>query len=305
MNDMTLNHKQITLPFSIIRFQDPDVDGSLAKKINCMREFSDKEYYSTEIRQEIVKKLNLETDYWNKFLDTIFESIKKNNYLIIRGLTLDDNNRLLIGLSSILGTPVEPYQRTDTNMIRNQSHLQLQESQDMYPHTDGAKWIEPNDLTAIQFVRNDQNGGALSRIISIDNLLEHLIREGFSELIDDLLKTQYPFPVDNELMEKGWMLQNILSREIDGYHVRFSHYYIHKCINEFGINVDQRSLDNVKLFEKEAMKMGLQRQFEVVEGDLLIFDNKRTLHSRSISKNKSKRLIKKIKINIDRKNLFF
>jgi hypothetical protein len=302
---MGLKQYQKASHLGIIDFDDCLIKDSLIKKLSSLKTFTDNDYYSSKVREYIANNLDLGNIYWNKFLDTIFESIKKNNYIIIRGLPLDDNNRLLIGLSSILGTPVEPYQRTDTNMIRNQSPLQLQEGQDMYPHTDGAKWIEPNDLTAIQFVRNDQNGGALSRIIPIDNLLEHLIREGFSELIDDLLKTQYPFPADNELMEKGWMLQNILSREIDGYHVRFSHYYIHKCINEFGINVDQRSLDNVKLFEKEAMKMGLQRQFEVVEGDLLIFDNKRTLHSRSISKDKSKRLIKKIKINIDRENLFF
>jgi len=85
--------------------------------------------------------------------------------------------------------------------------------------------------------------------------------------------------------------------------VRFARTYIEKAIEKFEIKVDPHLLENVEIFEKMLTEIGEETQFLLNQGDLLIYDNKRVFHSRTKTEGNSKRLIKKVKINIEREKM--
>ena len=86
--------------------------------------------------------------------------------------------------------------------------------------------------------------------------------------------------------------------------MRFARTYIEKAIKKFEIKVDPNLLENVEILEKMVTKIGERTQFLLNQGDLLIYDNKRVFHGRSQAERNSKRLLKKIKINIEREKIF-
>jgi len=280
------------------------MDGSLAKKINCIRKFSDKEYYSPEIRQEIVKKLNLETDYWKNFVKNIFRHLRCNGFVIIKDMPFDDDDRLLVGFSAIIGTLIEPYATKEAHMVRRQSPGEAIYDQDISPHTDGAHWPEPNDLTALECFRKDEQDQGLSRIIPVDIVLDQLKNNGQSELIDYFYKSKVPFLLHKNFGHKGWMYGHVLTKDKYGTQVRFARTYIESAIKKFEIKVNPNLLENVEIFEKMLMEIGERTQFLLNHGDLLIFDNKRVFHGRTQTEKNSRRILKKVKINIEREKMF-
>jgi hypothetical protein len=76
------------------------------------------------------------------------------------------------------------------------------------------------------------------------------------------------------------------------------------CIEKLDQKIDEQTMQDIVTFEKTAEEIGEKTQFMVDEGDLLIFDNKRTLHSKTTASSNSDRLLKKIKLNIDRAKMY-
>ena len=280
---------------------------TLEKKLQSLEEFSDRDYYSDVIRQQLVKKLELKNNYWKKFTEEIFEMIKSFGFVIVKELPFDENDRLSVGLCSLIGTPIEPYQRKDTHMVRKQTPGEVAYDQDVYPHTDGAHWPHPNDFTSLQCIRKDTDGNGLSSIIPIDVLIERLEEEGKGALIKSFYNKKFPFKLHNDFGDQGFHYQYILTRSRhrqEGPHVRFAARYIEECVKNFQIELDAPQTEQILFFEKLVKEIGVHKQFMLTEGDWLIFDNKRVLHFRSAAPRTSKRLHKKMKINVDRKKLY-
>jgi len=103
-------------------------------------------------------------------------------------------------------------------------------------------------------------------------------------------------------------LQHILTRKkFSGsfyYHVRFLRSEMEYCIKEFHVNLEKTTIDALKTFENELIKIGKKTEFQVNKGDWLLIDNKRALHSRSPTSPNSTRLLRRIKFNLDRKKMF-
>jgi len=292
----------------VISFEDKTQTNLLESKLKTMKKFSDKDYYQSRVHKSIQKKLELDTEFWNRFIRELFYKIKTNCYVIIKGLPFDDNDKLLIGFISIIGNPIEPYQMSDTHMVRRQTPGEVTYDQDVYLHTDGAHWPVQNDFTALQCYKKDQKGKGLSRIVPINNVIENLKNDGLSSLITSLSKTRYPFLLHRAFGNGGIQKRVILTKTKtegeDKPHVRFAARYIENTVKKFKINLDSDLMNNVLLFERKANSIAAKTQFLLQEGDLLIYDNKRVLHGRTDAPINSKRVIKKIKINVDRKKIF-
>ena len=56
------------------------------------------------------------------------------------------------------------------------------------------------------------------------------------------------------------------------------------------------------IFEQIADKLGEQTQFLFKKGDWLIFDNKKIFHSKTKTSPDTVRMLKKMKLNIDREH---
>ena len=287
-----------------ISFKDDRIRENLFKKMTTMREYSDKEYYSPIICEEIIRELDLQNDFWKNFTNQIFYHLRENGFVVVKKLPFDENNRLLVGLSSIIGTLHEPYATENTHMVREQTPGEVIYDQDAFPHTDSAHWPEPHDLTALQCVHKDEQGGGLSRIVHVDDVLQEFQNEGQSKLIKYFLETDIPFLLHKNFEGKGWNKKKVLTESRFGTQVRFARTYIEKAIENHGIEVDPQLLKNVKIFEEVATKIGEKTQFSLEEGDWLIFDNHRVIHSRTNSSRTSKRLLKKVKMKIERNKIF-
>ena len=76
------------------------------------------------------------------------------------------------------------------------------------------------------------------------------------------------------------------------------------CLEKLKVDINNETLEDLIIMEKAAEDLGQKTQFMVEEGDLLIFDNKRALHSKTTASSNSDRLLKKIKSNIDRTRMY-
>jgi len=291
-------------PHNAIYLHDKSLNNYLVEKLQKLPKYTDRDFYSDSVRRHIVNKLELDAKYWQKFLEEIFLKIRKNGFVIIKNLPFDENDKLCIGISSIIGVPIEPYQSEDTHMVRKQKVGNAVYDQDIYPHTDGAHWPEPNDFTALQCVSPDQKGGGFSRIVLIDDVLNYLSKNSKDHIINNFTKIKFPFLLHKNFGNAGFHHQLILTQvdqNLDSSHVRFAARYIEECIKKYNLKLNQKLLEEVVEFERVINKIGIKTQFLLDEGDWLIFDNKRIIHSRTSISLDSKRIIKKIKINIKKK----
>jgi len=294
---------------SIVDFENQKLNNDLRRRIKSIPKFSDEQLCSKRINKLLVKKLGLEDkDYYKKFREEIFSNLKENSYVLVRGLPFDDNNLLAAGLTVFLGIPVIQYNQKIPRFVKEivpRTGLRYDEN---FPHTDGVYWPDPNDIIALQCVRKDQNNGGLSRIVSIDNALETLKKKGFIDVIKRLSDRKFPFTLDSLYGKSGIHMQHILTRHRYGGknfdHVRFLRHEIQHCVKEFRIRLRKATIDAVLTFENEVIKLGKKMEFPVNEGEWILVDNKRALHSRSQTSANSKRLLKRIKFNIDRENVF-
>lgn len=291
----------------ILSVQDSTQLTLIEKKISSIRTFSDRDYYLQSIRNIIIKKLELTSPFWKNLKKSIFANIRKNGFVIVKGMPLDENDRLLIGFCSILGTPTEPYKRPDTHMVMRLCPGMVKDSIDERPHTDGAHWPRPNDLSVLQCINPDKPGKGISKIVHVNTILEQLEQKEMSEIIKQYSKIRYPFTLHPDFGSKGIQMKYILTKtksKTDGPHIRFSVKFIQNCIEKFDLKIDSELIKSIVETEKIISKLGSKTQFSLKRGDWLIIDNKKTVHNRTAVSKDSKRLLKKIKLNIVRNELF-
>ena len=166
----------------------------------------------------------------------------------------------------------------------------------------------PTDMSALQCISEDQKGGGKSRIVSVDAIISRLKEMGHYDIVKRLREYKYPFSLDPRFGDSGMHIQHVLTREkYDGknYHfIRFLKTDIENTAKKFKIKLPKTALEALNEVKNSATKIGKKEEFLVRKGDLLLFDNRRALHSRSHVDPKSKRKLKRIKLNLDRKTLF-
>ena len=292
----------------IVYFDNKALKEKTTNNLKSLRTFSDKEYFQKNIRVFLIKKLDLlKNDFWRKFRQDIFNHIRNHTYVVVRGLPFDGNNRLSVALASIIGIPEVQYNKPRPKIVRRFGPTTGYGYDENYPHTDSVYWPNPTDLLALQCVREDQNGLGKSRIVPIDLLMKKL-SEQTNGIVNILFKQKVPFTLDTRFGKTGMHMQYILTRKkyASKYYcqVRFLENDIKECITNFHVRLSKSVLDAIKTFEKEAIMLGKKTEFLAKKGDWVIFDNKRSLHSRSPVSSNSVRILKRIKIDINRKNLY-
>ena len=291
----------------IVYFDNNMLKEKTKNKLKSLRTFSDEEYFHKSIQDLLIKKLDLLTnDYWKKFKQDIFNHIRDHAYVVVKGLPFDGNNRLLVALASIIGIPEVQYNKPRPKMVRRFGPTTGSGYDENYPHTDSVYWPNPTDLLVLQCVREDQNGLGKSRIVPIDLLVKKLSEQ--NGIVNILYKQKVPFTLDPRFGKTGMHMQYILTRKKHAskyYHqVRFLENDIKECITNFHVLLSKSILDAIKTFEKEAIMLGKKTEFLAKKGDWVIIDNKRSLHSRSPVSPNSVRVLKRIKINVNREKLY-
>jgi len=284
------------------------INEQTATKLHNLKEFSLENLNDKKNRDYIIMKLDLlENNYWKKIIKLIIEKIRDHNFVIVKGLPFDENNRFFISLMSCIGQPIKYNSRLPV-FIREVSPRDGPKPFENFPHTDSPHWPIPNDLTALQCIRKDHGGGGLSRIVPVDDVLDKLHNDGFDNIIKKFRETKIPFLLDRDFGDEGKHFQCVFKQEKHNgnYHtmLRFCRKDTLDCLEKLKVDIDNETLENLIIFEKAAEDLGQKAQFMVEEGDLLIFDNKRALHSKTTTSSNSDRFLKKIKSNIDRARMY-
>lgn len=280
--------------------------SQISYELNQLKNFTDREFINNENRNYLIKKLNLDSPFWVDIRKKIFSQLNEKYFVVVRNLPFDDNNRFLVALMSFIGQPVVQFNHKIETIVRIVTPRNGVQYNEAYPHTDSVYWPEPNDIVGLHCDTEDQNKGGKSRIVSFDAVIDELKES--PKLITQLNEKKYPFSLDPRFGDSGYHLQHILTQKNIGgkssYEGRFLLYDTMTTNEKFKIGILKSELENLATFEKIATKLGKTEEFLVKKGELLLFDNKKALHSRSPTSQNSIRFLKHIKFNIDRERFF-
>jgi hypothetical protein len=239
--------------------------------------------------------------YWKEVKAQVLEAIKEHQYAVIKNLPFDDTNQLFISFMNLLGNPIVTYTHKVERIVRDVSPLKGKVLDPALCHTDSTFWPEPNDLTALFCVCPDPEGNGKSRIVPVDLLLQELIAKG--ENLQNLMSIKYPFVLDSRFGDEGYFLKPIIESgqrfSEDSYLIRYNLSDTNSCLERFNLKLTNQQKATLDLINKTASDISERSEFLLEKGDILIFDNKRSLHARTPCNANSKRLVRMMKANLD------
>ena len=222
-------------------------------------------------------------------------------YAIIHGVPLEDNNELLLKIARSIGSTIAHNSKV-TEIVREITPRDGPMPLENYPHTDSPHWPEPNDAILLQCKEEDQHRDVFSRIVLIDDVLEEYNDSpGF---VKNLREKKIPFILSPDFGDKGVQFQPILTHDKYHNHVRFCRVDTINCVQDNLASMNSDELQELDEFEKTVDSIGRKTQFAFQKGDVLLFDNKRTFHSKTETSPDTIRSLKKIKLQFDRDLLF-
>jgi len=288
----------------IMVFDNEKIKEKTIDDLETMKEFSQEEFFDPTIREYLIKKLELRDDYWTEFRNSVWNDLKKDGFVVVKNLPFDNNNRLSVGLASIIGTPIRHNSKVPQTVreITPRSGTMPLEN---YPHTDSPHFPQPVDLITLQCAREDKDLKVYSRIVPIWLVLNEL-KPDEKNIVEKFSNKKYPFILTPDFGDAGYQMQPILTKATYGgdthYHVRFCRADAIDCTKNFNLQIDD--MDDLIYFENLATKIGEANQFLFQEGDWLIFDNRRILHSKTKTSENTDRVLKKMKVEVERNIIF-
>jgi hypothetical protein len=289
----------------IIYFDDMNQKEKIEKSLKIMKEFSGEEFFAPSTRDYITKKLGLDEDFWKNFRNTIWENLKNFGFVVVKGIPFDENNRLYFGIASIVGTPIM-HNKKVKEAVREITPRTGDMPLENYPHTDSPHFPVPNDLITLQCGREDQERDVFSRIVHINSVLEEL--RDSKDLVKRLKERKYPFLLSPDFEKGSTQMQPVLTQEkyagkiFD--HVRFCRADTIDCIKNQNIQMEVEDMKDLEELENIATRIGEKTQFPFKKDDWLVFDNKVTFHSKTETSPNTVRMLKKMKLNIDRDKVY-
>jgi len=288
-----------------IYFDNISRKEKIENSLKEMQEFGGEEFFIPSTREYVIKKLGLEDEYWQNLRHLIWRNLKNFGYVVVKGLPFDENNRLHVGLASIIGIPII-HNKKVKEAVREIRPRTGQMPLENYPHTDSPHFPVPNDLITLQCGMEDQERDVFSRIVPINSVLEEL--KDSPDLIKRLRDNKYPFILSPDFGDAGSQMQFVLTQEryankiFD--HVRFCRADSIDCVQKLKVKMEDKDMKDLEEFENVATKIGEKTQFPFKKDDWLVFDNKVALHSKTETSTKTVRMLKKMKLHIDRDKVY-
>ena len=231
----------------------------------------------------------------------IITEMTKKGYSVIKGVPIEENNETFLKLATMIGKPIAHNSKVK-EIVREITPRDGPMPLENYPHTDSPHWPQPNDAIVLQCKVEDQHRDVFSRIVLIDDVLDELNDSpGF---VNNLREKKIPFILSPDFGSKGVQFQPILTKDKFHNHVRFCRVDTINCVKDGLAVMNSEQLQEIEDFEKIIDSIGEKTQFAFHKGDVLIFDNKRTLHSKTETSPDTVRTLKKIKLEFDRSKFF-
>ena len=275
----------LPLPESARIRVEPKLAKALHAAARTLPHREGKDLYSFDVQaviQDCVRQGAAEG--YDRLAGEIREALGRPPYAaLVSNLEFDDNHGVFIAINRAFGNLVAlPYQppraqlvhyiqpSTDISSTRNT----VTESERL--HTDSADWPEPVEFVSMVCVRPDSAGGGRSRILTSGGFREDVAQRFGAHAIERLESQSLPWRLA-DYHGSGVIWAPALSSET----LRWRRYTIEAALNQDDVSLPKEMIE--LLDEIDAAIMGSPNiiEFLLREGDFLITDNHRTLHSRS------------------------
>lgn len=289
-------------PTTATRELTPGEAQCLADAVNEVTTTDVEAYRSPERQAELRLRLGETWPGWAAVLDDVRQGLAAPPHAcLVRGVPIHGADRVIVASTCGIGQLVDPYRRPWSRLVREITPPtdrggdsgKLNERL----HTDGTDWPRPNDVTCLLCVRADPDGGGRSRLLPIEGIRD--LVDGQPPDVRRAVSTPVPWAVADEL-GGGVVTEPVLSA--DG--VRWLRFTIGEAIRTHGdssASPPSRTLDALTGFEAALESSPAVLEFGLLPGDLLLVDNRRCLHARTIVANPqvSDRLVLRTKLVFD------
>jgi TfdA family taurine catabolism dioxygenase TauD len=248
--------------------------------------------------------------YAGKQLAAARNASRRPQYYVIRGLRVhelrysqerDVRGSFVVGLSSFWGNPSlgnyhQPdasfaYRHIKARRIEEGEPLSLLNSvRDGFPHTDSAFKREPEPLFALFTVRAAPDGGD-SLVWNVAAVIEWIgSRPNGAEVIE--LMREKPFPFVGSVLEPERVIHAPILLDRSGERIRYKRDAIEDGAKALGREVSPEELLVMDALDAATECPDLTERFSLGDGDAVVLDNQRTLHSRTPFRDESRHLLK-------------
>jgi alpha-ketoglutarate-dependent taurine dioxygenase len=203
-------------------------------------------------------------------------------FIVVRGLPPERATSILVAISATLGELVEPYRQPWSRVVRHivpdRDRAVDGRALNEFLHTDGTDWAQPNDYTCLFCVRPDQSHDGESRLLDVSALLDEATGAPDRELISRLATEPLPWRIADEL---GGGVHWQPAVDLADPSIRWLRYTVDLSLVEGVASLPKHTQDDLQAFERLVEGCRGVRRTRLQAGDLLLIDNRRSLHART------------------------
>jgi hypothetical protein len=272
----------------------PEVADAFRDRTGALPAYGDKELRSPDVQHELHDLIREAAPIeFDALVADIEVCLEKPPYVAyVTGLRFDPSNYLFLGLGAALGTVVDPYNRSGSELVRRLSAPRdrlaqggtacLSESL----HTDGTDSPDPNDITCLVCVRPDQNGGGRTHLLEAEGIRAHVFTLLDAETVRILTTEDVPWRIADALGGGTVPAPVISNGEL-------------RWLSEGVATPIPRRVESALLeFERMLAATTDVVDFAMAPDSMVVMNNRRTLHARTFvpDRGRSHRLVLRTKL---------
>ncbi len=228
-------------------------------------------------------------------------AVEDHGAVVVQGVRVRDDGALL-DVVSLVGTPSQVGNGGEViyDVTPHPSGTDLSRTTRPFPpHTDSTFLPEPHGRIALGCVQAPPDGGGgRSCVVSADHVVAELGRRSGDDVVAALGEPAFPFSVHEPGGEPRVRLLPILERARDGrWRVRYRLDAIIGALREEGLVLSPRHGAALNALDAVLGDPALQATHALRPGDVLIVDNRRTLHGRTAIGEDAQRLLRRVKLD--------
>lgn len=265
-----------------------DVSSPLASALLASAEqlplYDNQDFYSPALQAEVHDRVRNECqDGFDWLIGSAKERIARwPHWVLIDGVRFDEGNRLFVAINRAFGELVAlPYQKPRSQLVHYiqpatdiPSPRGGHESERL--HTDTTDWDHPVELISMICVRPDPGGGGRSQVLDLDTIRADVQDHLGSETLRILESEPLPWQLAPHC-GGGVTWRTVLTEA----GICWRRYTIDQALDSRRATLSKEILEILDSFENVLTTNAGIRDFLMLENQLLISDNTRTIHART------------------------
>jgi len=271
-----------TLPESARVEVEPSLARELLNAAERLPRYDNKEFYSTELQLLVYQSLK-EVSGFDSLTEQIERRLEQWPYCaLVGGLSFDEGNKVFVGINRAFGELVaRPYEAPRAQLVHYvQAATDIvsdrggHESERL--HTDTADWEPPVELISMVCVRADPAGGGHSRVLDVDSIRAEVKDQLGAAVMERLETERVPWQLAT-YCGGGVQWRTVLTKRT----VCWRRYTIDMALESTGTTLSPEMLGALEKFENVVSQTPRTIEFLMRKGELLVSDNRRTIHART------------------------